>query len=193
LPQISYFPIEELIDPELRGFLHLAARHGTPRPESQAIRAHSPDILRAFSHAWDETFRDGVCDHAVKELCRLYVSKTADCHSCGSRRSEEGRRWGITEHAVSELLDFEASDRFDEREKAALAYARAIAGNPRDADADLWARLRQHFSDEELEELGWFIGLTLGQQRWLKTLRIDHGQVTSVSSAGLALTGLHVG
>jgi AhpD family alkylhydroperoxidase len=191
VPRIGYVPIEQLIDPELRGFLHHAARHGTPRPESQAIRAHCPDILRAFSHAWEGTFRQGVCDHAIKELCRLYVSKTADCPYCGSQRSEAGRRDGITEDVVSELADFESSERFEEREKAALAYARAIAWNPAEADHELWSLLHEHFTDEELIELGWFIALTLGQQRWLKTLQIDHGQVMSVSSAGLTLTGLH--
>jgi uncharacterized protein YciW len=106
-----------------------------------------------------------VCEHAIKELCRQYVG---------------------------EPKDFEGSDWLDEREKAALAYARAIASNPREADDALWARLREHFTDDELVELGWFIGLTLGQQRWLKTLRIERGQVPRVSSAGLALTGLHV-
>jgi 3-hydroxyisobutyrate dehydrogenase-like beta-hydroxyacid dehydrogenase len=74
------FPIEELHDPELRGYLEHAARHGTPRPESQAIRAHVPAVLRSFSTNWDRVFRNGVLEHPVKELCRVYVSKTIECH-----------------------------------------------------------------------------------------------------------------
>jgi len=45
----------------------------------QAIRAHVPSVIRAFSEAWDLTFRHGVCDHRIKELCRVYVSKSIDC------------------------------------------------------------------------------------------------------------------
>jgi hypothetical protein len=80
MPHIPYFPIEELHDPELRGYLEHAARHGTPRPESQAIRAHVPAVLHAFSNSWDKIFRNGVLGHPVKELCRVYVSKTIECH-----------------------------------------------------------------------------------------------------------------
>jgi hypothetical protein len=80
MPRISYFPVERLTDPELRGYLEHAARHGTPRPESQAIRAHVPAVLRSFSSNWDAVFRNGLVPHHIKELCRGYVSKTVDCH-----------------------------------------------------------------------------------------------------------------
>ena len=80
MPNISYYPVEQLEDPELRSCLEHAARYGTPRPESQAIRAHVPRVLRSFSRNWDAAFRKGVLDHSIKELCRVYVSKTIDCH-----------------------------------------------------------------------------------------------------------------
>jgi hypothetical protein len=80
MPRIPYFPVERLEDPQLRGYLEHAAKHGTPRPESQAVRAHVPAVLRAFSNSWDRLFRNGVLEHPVKELCRVYVSKTIECH-----------------------------------------------------------------------------------------------------------------
>ena len=48
MPRISYYPVEKLEDPELLGYLQHAARHGAPRSESQAIRAHAPAVLRSF-------------------------------------------------------------------------------------------------------------------------------------------------
>ena len=79
MPNIPYVDPAAVTDPEIRGYLELAQREGTPRPESQAIRAHNPSVIRAFSQAWELTFRQGVCDHAIKELCRVYVSKSIDC------------------------------------------------------------------------------------------------------------------
>jgi hypothetical protein len=35
-------------------------------------------------------------------------------------------------------------------------------------------------------ELGFFVGLTLGQQRWIKTLGIGHGEVLADTVTGLA-------
>jgi len=36
-------------------------------------------VIRAFSQAWELSFRSGVVDHALKELCRVYVSKSIQC------------------------------------------------------------------------------------------------------------------
>jgi hypothetical protein len=62
MPNIPYVDPAAVTDPEIRGYLELARREGTPRPESQAIRAHNPSVIRAFSQAWELTFRQGVCD-----------------------------------------------------------------------------------------------------------------------------------
>jgi alkylhydroperoxidase family enzyme len=85
-----------------------------------------------------------------------------------------------------DLLDFERSSRYDERQKAALLYTSAIVWNPDGADEPLWERLRLHFSEEELVELGYFIAVTYGQQRWIKTLGIADGEPLDLTKAGLA-------
>jgi alkylhydroperoxidase/carboxymuconolactone decarboxylase family protein YurZ len=77
--RISYPDVERLADPELRRLLDEARRFGTPRPETQAIRSHVPAVAKAFSHAWEAIFRAGQLEHSLKELCRVYVSKTIEC------------------------------------------------------------------------------------------------------------------
>jgi len=79
MPRIPYADPETISDPEILAYLERARREGTPRPESQAIRAHNPNVIHAFSQAWELTFRNGVVDHALKELCRVYVSKSIAC------------------------------------------------------------------------------------------------------------------
>jgi hypothetical protein len=75
--RISY--VTELEDPELREYMDLARRYGTPRPETQSIRSHVPAVAKAFSHAWERIFRQGALEHSLKELCRVYVSQTIEC------------------------------------------------------------------------------------------------------------------
>ena len=79
MPRIRYADLEGIQDPEIQGYLEHARLHGTPRPESQAIRANNPNVIRAFSQAWELIFRHGVVDHALKELCRGYVAQSIDC------------------------------------------------------------------------------------------------------------------
>jgi hypothetical protein len=86
---------------------------------------------------------------------------------------------------VLDLLNFEKSAKYNERQKAALAYAEAIVWRL-DTGDDFWERLRRHFTEPELVELGCMIGLTLGQQSWLRLLNIEHHQVLAGTSASMA-------
>ena len=79
MPRISYVDPATLTDPELIDDLDRARRYGTPRPETQSIRSHVPAVAKAFSRAWDTIFREGIVEHDLKELCRVYVSKTIEC------------------------------------------------------------------------------------------------------------------
>jgi hypothetical protein len=49
--------------------------------------------------------------------------------------------------------------------------------NPNAVDDALMERMRAHFTEEQIVELGYFVSLTYGQQRWIKTLDIGHGEV----------------
>src|ERR1700757_4674003 len=130
MPNISYVDPATVSDPELQEIMERARTHGTPRPESQAIRLHHPEVMKAFNNAWEAFFRQGVTDHAIKELCRLYIAKSVECEYCGGQRSVLAREQGATESQVDDILDFESSDRFDDRERTALSFAMAIAWDP---------------------------------------------------------------
>ncbi len=182
--RIGYVPLEDMT-PEMRAEMDRCAREGTPRPESSAVRAHVPAAFWFFANGWNDLFRNGIVDHGLKELCRVYISRTVKCEYCGNQRSEKGRSLGLVEGQYDELLNFESSSSFTPRQKAALAYAEAIAWHL-DADDAFWERLHGHFTEPELVELGCMIGLTLGQQSWLRLLNIDHHQVLAGADASMA-------
>ena len=183
-PRISYVPLEAM-DARMQAEMERCQREGTPRPESSAVRAHVPAAFWAFTDSWQGIFRDGVCDHAIKELCRVYVSRSVKCEYCGNQRSEKARAQGLTEGQYDDLLNFEKSAQLSDREKAALAYSEAITWRLESTDA-LWERLHQHFTEPELVELGCFIALTMGQQSWLRLLNIDHHEVLPGTGAAMA-------
>jgi hypothetical protein len=67
--------------------------------------------------------------------------------------------------------------------------------NPTAVDEALMDRMRSHFTEEQIVELGYFVSLTYGQQRWIKTLDIGHGEVRvpTVAVASAARAGLAPG
>ena len=92
----------------------------------------------------------------------------------------------MNEALLAELVGFRESAHYSRREKAALAWTEAIALDASLADDALWAELHRQFSEPELVELGFFVALTLGQQRWISTLALDHGQVLGDNLTGVA-------
>ena len=182
--RISYFPLDRM-DPEMQAEMERCRREGTRRPESSALRAHVPAAFWAFANGWRDLFKNGVCEHPIKELCRLYVSRSVQCDYCVNQRSMKAAGAGLIVVDVKELLDFEKSARYSHRQKAALAYAEAITWHLETDDA-FWNRLHRHFTEPELVELGCFIALTMGQQSWLRLLNIDHHQVLAGTSASMA-------
>jgi alkylhydroperoxidase family enzyme len=182
--RISYFPLDQM-DADMQREMERCQREGTPRPESSAIRAHVKACFWFFANSWRDLFKNGVLDHPIKELCRLYLSRSVQCDYCGNQRSVKAAGAGMIEDDVKDLLNFEKSTRYSERQKAALAYAEAIAWHLNTDDA-FWERMHRHFSEPELVELGCMIGLTLGQQSWLRLLNIDHHQVLAGTTASMA-------
>lgn len=182
MARISYVDPESITDPELRAYLDASREHGTPRLESQAIRAHVPELLRTFNQTWQATFREGVLDHSVKELARVFIAKTLECGYCAGQRSHQA---DLTEREFDEVIEFRKSEVLSNREKAALLFAEAIAWDPTMADDTVWEQLHQHFTEPEIVELGYFIGLTMGQQKFIKTLGIQHGDLDRASTTGL--------
>jgi hypothetical protein len=118
-----------------------------PVGPADAVRARVPAALAAYAETRATVLEDGIVDRALKDLCARYLAEDDE----------------IVAHA-------DDPGRFDERERAALAWTHAIAWNSDLADAALWERLHAHFSEPELVELGYAIAFTLGQQHWLQTL-----------------------
>jgi alkylhydroperoxidase family enzyme len=184
-PRISYVDPATITDKAMLAEFDRCSREGTPRPESQAVRAHVPAVFWSFANSWRDVFKNGVADHSIKELCRIYVSRSVKCEYCGNQRSMKAASQGIVEEDYMDLINFESSSRYDERQKAALSYAEAITWDLPVDDA-FWDRLHRHFSEPELVEIGYFVALTMGQQRWLRTLDIEHHQIMPGTTASMA-------
>src|ERR1700760_2011952 len=97
--RISYVSLEKM-DARMRAEMDRCQREGTPRPESSAIRAHVPAAFWFFANSWRDLFKNGVLDHPVKELCRLYISRSVQCEYCGNQRSVKAAAAGMIEEDV---------------------------------------------------------------------------------------------
>jgi len=63
-----------------------------------------------------------------------------------------------------------------------------LVWDPEGADDVVWTKLREHFTDAQIVELGSFIAVTFGQQRLIKTWHVGHRELPADPGAGLAGT-----
>jgi alkylhydroperoxidase family enzyme len=80
-------------------------------------------------------------------------------------------------HRLQELDNYLESDRFAPREKIAIQYCDALMDNPSYADKEMWEELLAEFTPAELVELGHYIVLRIAGQRWIMSVRAEHGQL----------------
>jgi len=78
----------------------------------------------------------------------------------------------VSEDLVAKLADYEASD-LPERTKVALRYAdRLTAPTVTKMDEAFEAQLKQHFSEEQILDLGMTIAFASGWQRFIESVGI---------------------
>jgi hypothetical protein len=118
----------------------------TTQPNGDAIRARAPHVLEVYRETRDTVLESGIVERQLKELCARYLAEDED--------------------VVGHVDD---PGRYNQRQRAALAWAEAIAWDSALADDALWRRLHSAFTEPELVELGYSIAIMLGQQHWLAT------------------------
>jgi hypothetical protein len=107
------------------------------------IRSLQPAAREAWAEIEANVLRSGVADRSLKELCFRFLADDEDVRDV---------------------------ERFPDRERAALAWAYAIAFDSAKADDALWSRLHSLFSEPELVDLGCAIGFELGRQHWRRSV-----------------------
>ncbi len=110
---------------------------------AEEIRARVPAVMEAYVRTRDTVLRSGVAEQRLKERCFAYLATGEDALELGG---------------------------LDDRERAALEWAAAIAWDSDRADDELWSRLHALFSEPELVDLGCAIGFELGYQHWRRTI-----------------------
>ena len=86
-------------------------------------------------------------------------------------RSASAKRDGLTEELIDEGIEnWRESDKFGAAEKIALEYSELMQFEPEKIDEAFYGRLRGHYSDAEIVELGAFIGFNVGYHTFFRTL-----------------------
>lgn len=135
---------------------------GEDAPLRVQVYANRPELAQAFL-AFGKALREHrLLPDRLIELVRLRVAFWNQCRSCMAVRYEEGIEDGISESLVCSLERPQEAADLTEAERAAIAYADLAATNHLAISDETFDQLREHFSEPEIMELLFNIGLFVG-------------------------------
>lgn len=160
MSRIRSVPLSDY-DPELRAMVSAADK--TERElHPTSIRAHHPDIAKAYLRFGGALKQFAVLSPRLRELVRLRIAFHNQCRSCMAMRYADAVDDGVTEELVCSLeRPHDAAD-LTPAEKVALRFADLLATNHLAIDDGLYAELARHFSEKEIVELGMVSALCVG-------------------------------
>ena len=102
--------------------------------------------------------RRDLLGHRLVDIVLLRVSQINGCAYCIDMHWRDLMKMDIDPRHLNAVAGWREAPFFDARERAALEWAELVANIPHtDPSDEAFARLRTHFSDEEIAELGFVV------------------------------------
>jgi AhpD family alkylhydroperoxidase len=156
VPQQQAGPVVKLVYRFMRsGMKKLTGRapvHGSGI-EPVEIWAHQPKMLSGMGKFQQAVRKGKAVDERVKNLVELKGAQMIGCEYCVDLGSQICRNSGCSDDELLALPRYRDSDLFSDREKLALDYAVGVMRTPVDVSDELFARMREQFSEAQLVEL----------------------------------------
>ena len=138
-----------------RGMKKLTGRpaaHGSGI-EPIEIWAHQPKMMSGMGKFQQAVRKGDSVDERLKYLVELKGAQMIGCEYCVDLGSQICRNSGFSDDELLALPRYRDSAMFTEREKAALDYTAAVMRTPVEVTDELFARMKEHFSDEQMVEI----------------------------------------
>jgi uncharacterized peroxidase-related enzyme len=122
------------------------------------LSKHSPYLARWFLGmvaAVRQPNLGASSDVRLRNLATIKTSLANECKYCAAHTSIFGEALGLKTADIEALNGdgYKSSAAFDDREKAAIAWAEAMTLNTAKSDKQVWDNMRRHFSDAEIVEI----------------------------------------
>lgn len=140
------------------------------------VFASAPELANlVMNEFYVKVFFGGRVAQRYKQLVRLRLSIAHGCRTCNKQNVPGALEAGIGQAQVDAMIAGRHEDGpFTDAEKAVLAYAdqMVLTNMHGDMSAELFARLRRHFGEPEILELGVVMAIIAGMAKLSFILRL---------------------
>jgi AhpD family alkylhydroperoxidase len=134
------------------GNWYVRRKYGREIGVTEVVAQSRPNALGySMLEFWHE--RAHALDARIKDLAATKVATIVGCQFCIDIGAHLSREAGATEEQLRDFHNYRTSDAFSLEEKLAMEYAEQMTQQNVQIADDFFARLHEHFSDEQLVEL----------------------------------------
>lgn len=160
-------------------------------PNSVLIMQRRPKVVKALaalaSAVWDP---QSEVDLGFKRLLSHVASRAHGCQYCMAHTAGGALHLGVDPAKLEAVWEYHTSPLYTEAERIALDFAIAAASVPNAVDDELFARMREHWSDDQIVEITAVVSLFGFMNRWNDTMATPlEPEPTGVGQAYLARNG----
>lgn len=169
MPRLQPLPPETT--PELKGHFDFFLSTLGFTPNSVLIMQRKPRLVKAFAEL-NAAVMDpaGEVDLGFRRLIGHVASKASGCLYCQAHTLLGAHNFGISDEKLAAVWNYATSPHYSERERVALDFALAAASQPNAVTDELFARVRQHWSEAEIVEILGVVAMFGFLNRWNDTM-----------------------
>jgi alkylhydroperoxidase family enzyme len=139
----------------------------------------------------------GSVDLGLMRLIAHFSSRAAGCQYCEAHSLIAAKIHDVSQEKLDAIWEYQWSPLYSEAERAALDFAMAAGSVPNAVDAELFSRLKEHWTDDQIVQILGAVCLYGFLNRWNDSMATDLEEAPSemgekVLSSGGWTGGKHV-
>lgn len=167
-------PLPAETSPELRDDFAIFDRILGFVPNSLLTMQRRPKMVKGFGELTRGVMDpEGAVDLGLMRLIAHFASRAAGCQYCEAHSLVAAKIHDVPQEKLDAIWDYQTSPLYTEAERVALDFALAAGSVPNAVDAELFSRMRQHWSEEQIVQILGAVCLYGFLNRWNDSMATD--------------------
>jgi len=143
-------------------------------PNSLLTMQRRPKMVKGFGELTKGVMDpEGAVDLGLMRLIAHFSSRAAGCQYCEAHSLVAAKIHDVPQEKLDAIWEYRSSPLYSEAERVALDFAMAAGSVPNAVDAELFSRMREHWSEDQIVQILGAVCLYGFLNRWNDSMATD--------------------
>jgi len=143
-------------------------------PNSLLTMQRQPQMVKGFGELTKAMMSpDGGVDLGLMRLVAHFASRAAGCQYCEAHSLVAAKIHDVPQDKLDAIWEYQISPLYTDAERVALDFALAAGSVPNAVDAELFARMREHWEEAQIVQILGAVCLYGFLNRWNDSMATD--------------------